>query len=544
MKRAPRLRLGALAVGVAGGALALRLCYLLAARALPLFAHPVLDSRAYLDWAAAIAAGDWLSRHQGVFYQAPLYPYFVAFVQTVFGDGLWPLRLAQALCGSAACGLLVLAGERFFDRRTGLVAGLLLAFYPPLIFTEGLIQKEALAALFTAGALLALARALAEPLCPGRWFVLGALLGLFALLRENTLLVVPVLGLWLAWSRRHREPRLALRSALGLALGALACLAPVALRNLAAGGEFLLTTAQSGPNFFIGNHAGASGTYQPLRAGRSLPRFEREDARLLAEQAAGRRLSAREISVHFWRQGLAFARAEPGAWLRLLALKCWMVCHRAEQADTDDYRLYTERLPLLGLLDRLLNFAVLLALAAAGVVLTWERRGALAPLYLALFVLLASVALFFVFGRYRLPAVPLLALFAGAAPWALKDHLERGHRRRALAGLLTAALAAVASSWPPPASWSAGRGMAYVNLGVAYGEQGRLEEAMAEYRRALELTPDLVEAHLNLGNVLLVAGRLAEARPHLERAFALQPEDPEIRGQLELLREAERKRGD
>ena len=42
-------------------------------------------------------------------------------------------------------------------------------------------------------------------------------------------------------------------------------LAPVALRNRAAGGELVLTTSQAGANFYIGNHPGADGRYQPLR---------------------------------------------------------------------------------------------------------------------------------------------------------------------------------------------------------------------------------------------------------------------------------------
>src|SRR5215218_9227965 len=38
------------------------------------------------------------------------------------------------------------------------------------------------------------------------------------------------------------------------------------------------------------------------------------------------------------------------------------------------------------------------------------------------------------------------------------------------------------------------------NHGIALGSLGRLEEAIAAYRRALAIRPDYAEAHYNLGN--------------------------------------------
>ena len=52
-------------------------------------------------------------------------------------------------------------------------------------------------------------------------------------------------------------------------------LAPVAVRNAALGGGLLPTTYQGGVNFWIGNHDGADGTYQPVSPGKQEPRVER-----------------------------------------------------------------------------------------------------------------------------------------------------------------------------------------------------------------------------------------------------------------------------
>jgi len=73
---------------------------------------------------------------------------------------------------------------------------------------------------------------------------------------------------------------------------------------------------------------------------------------------------------------------------------------------------------------------------------------------------------------------------------------------------------------------------AHCNFGVVLAEQGRLDEAIEQYERALQLQPDFVEAHHNLGNELAAQGKLMEAIPHFERALQLQPDYPEAHNNL------------
>ncbi len=58
------------------------------------------------------------------------------------------------------------------------------------------------------------------------------------------------------------------------------------------------------------------------------------------------------------------------------------------------------------------------------------------------------------------------------------------------------------------------------------GSEEGVREAMAAYRRALELDPDLPDAWLNLGRLLHEHGELAEAERSYRRAVALQPDEP------------------
>lgn len=57
-------------------------------------------------------------------------------------------------------------------------------------------------------------------------------------------------------------------------------------------------------------------------------------------------------------------------------------------------------------------------------------------------------------------------------------------------------------------------------------EDGSPLEARAAYERALELDPELAEAHVNLGRLLHLAGERGRAEPQYREAVRLAPDDP------------------
>jgi lipoprotein NlpI len=65
---------------------------------------------------------------------------------------------------------------------------------------------------------------------------------------------------------------------------------------------------------------------------------------------------------------------------------------------------------------------------------------------------------------------------------------------------------------------------AHNNLGNVLSDQGKLDEALAHFRRALELKPDYAEAQSNLGNVLNEQGKPDEALACYHRALELKPD--------------------
>jgi superkiller protein 3 len=66
------------------------------------------------------------------------------------------------------------------------------------------------------------------------------------------------------------------------------------------------------------------------------------------------------------------------------------------------------------------------------------------------------------------------------------------------------------------------------SLGYEFQFQGRLDEAIERYRRALQVDPDYVEAYINIGVALEMKGQLDEAEGHLRRALQLAPSDANV----------------
>ena len=75
--------------------------------------------------------------------------------------------------------------------------------------------------------------------------------------------------------------------------------------------------------------------------------------------------------------------------------------------------------------------------------------------------------------------------------------------------------------------------LAVINiLGATLQGQGKLQEAVASFDRAIQLNPDFVNAHSNLGNTLRDLGRLEEAEASCRQAISLKPGIPEAHTNL------------
>jgi tetratricopeptide (TPR) repeat protein len=548
-----------LLAGIGLGALALRLVHLAQLRGTPLFAVLIGDGQQYDAWARQIAAGQWMGSE--VFYQTPLYPYLLAIVFEIAGPNLLVVRILQSVFGALSCVLLGLAGWRYFNPWVGLIAAAFLALYPPAIFFDGLIQKSSLDLLLVALLLVLLAEFHHRP--RWKWLVAGgAALGAFILNRENARILYPIVVGWLLIAFRSRpfKSRVAWAALLTASCGAV--LLPVGLRNYHVGGEFLISTSQFGPNFYIGNHYDASGGYEELVPGHGNASYERTDAARLASNAMGRRLSPGEISDYWFGRSMEYIRSHPVNWLGLLGRKFSLIFSATEAVDTESIEVYSQYSDVLRLL-LWFDFGIILPMGIFG---AWCTRGdwrRLSLLYAIIIALAVSVALFYVLARYRFPLVPIVLLFAAAGSWFI--HNERLRRPKEwLPGVVLGALVALACRIPlklahdetyfnvgsrlldvgKPAEAvpllrqavhsSPDFASANFALGEALKATGETESAIGQYAAALRLRPDYAEAHNALAVALRESGHLAEALEHFMRAVQAEPEFAEAHSNLGL----------
>jgi superkiller protein 3 len=74
------------------------------------------------------------------------------------------------------------------------------------------------------------------------------------------------------------------------------------------------------------------------------------------------------------------------------------------------------------------------------------------------------------------------------------------------------------------------------NLGVVLGMTGRLDEAIAEYRKAVDRNPEDLNARNNLATALARQGKLPAAIEELRQVLARDPENGLARANLDTIR--------
>ncbi|MCO8122389.1 glycosyltransferase family 39 protein [Stieleria sp. TO1_6] len=530
--------------------LLLRLVHLFQTQTVPSTLHLIGDAKGYFQWAERIVGGEWYGRE--TFYQAPLYPYFIAVILKCFGSGVTAVRIVQVILGTVSIGLIGATTKSLFDRRSGLIAAVMLAVFPAAIYYDGLIQKTSLASFLLCLFLYWLTPLMGRPggspeevktdqptggtrpsgdVAGWKVIACGITLGCLMLVRENTLLWLPLPLIWIWLGRRDSVSRSqgddwdgrtrTLFSALYCA-GLLLVLFPVAARNASLGGEWSPTTFQAGPNFYIGNNRLANGVYSPLVPGHETPLHERSDAVRLAEQASGRELSAREVSRFYFQKTWQDIRSAPADWLTLLGIKSLMVVNYFEVPDVESMVVYRDYSVVLLMFDRLWHFGVLVALASAGLVLTIDQWRRLWLWYLLIVVLIVAIVGFFVLGRYRYPLVALMIPFAAAGISRTIQAVRSGQTGRLIAAATAALLTAVVCHLPVH---DTGRFAAssFANLGAASAESGDMQQALSLFRRAASEAPSMPEVHVNLGRALLATGQPVNAVSELRLALALEP---------------------
>jgi 4-amino-4-deoxy-L-arabinose transferase-like glycosyltransferase len=345
------------------------------------------DEANYIDTVGRLLGGSGFGRkYAGV----PAYPAFLAVLAAPLPNSVVWVRIAQAVVAALGAGLTFTLAERLLGRDAAIAAAIMYALDPLLVVAAGLLYPEALAAtVMLAAVLFAWDAARRDSLATSG--LTGLLLGLLALFRPVGLVVVPVASVSIALSVRGPPARRILHAGL-VALACVLVLVPWTYRNY-----------------------GVYGRLSPIsRAGTSA-------APVSANEVERRGLTA-ALLYKAWREPLALATrmaSEFGHFWELTPARLATDDPaRREQLHRRDLRLPTA--PIFPRTPRDLvsaaSFGLELVLALAGLVLVWRsRRGEAALLLSVVLAYALGYALFVGKLRYRIPILPLVFLFAGAA---------------------------------------------------------------------------------------------------------------------------------
>jgi hypothetical protein len=496
-------------------------------------ATPKLDAVRYLDWAGDIAGGDVLGRggvvHGEPFLFNPLYAYVLAPLVGVFGRSPAAVVVFQTLLAGATAALAAAAARRLSGTVAAWTAGLAVAFSAPLVHLDGKVAVSGLAAFLVAGAVWSTVpgekpslETSSDASRPGAQVTVfhlapygtGLWLGASVLARPVALFAVP----FAAWLFARR----------GGARAAALVVVPVALcaglsfaRNVAVSGEPVVFTAADGLNLHLGN--GPAARRDGVMASdhfRFSPAAMHEDAKVRVAYELRREPTRSEVSSWFAdlaRRDFAAAPAESLAWC---ATKLRWALGPAEFGSSEDFDVDRPKVPLL-----LLAFVptwLLIALAAAAPIVARRRPELLLGAGALVAAHVVACVVVYPLSHYRSPAVPALAVMAGATVAGCVDQW-RTHRRRVAAAAATAVALAVLAALPPQPGVDA-RQSALRDAGAAM-DRGDLAAADEIARAALVRIPD--QSHLLAVRYAcaLAQKRFEDARAFASKLVSLRPWD-------------------
>lgn len=514
--------LGLVSLGVAA-----RVLLLAELSTLPDWTHARSDEAYYLAAARAWAAGEGCEP----FHMSPLYVVLLATLEGTVGLSPLSWRIAQAVLGLGSALVLAAYARRVWDRRTALWALGLSLICGPLLFYESVLAVATLASTLMIVALYCAERGRGPGLASEPWWAAaGMVFGLAMLARPNAALLVlaAMLCPWMS----PAPLAFRLRRSLTVAALAFAVTLPVTWHNTRCSGEIVWITDTGGLNVYIGNHRGANGLFNvPPRVPEATDLESQARAfTAVAEREAGRTLTRGEVARHWTRATLDEIRADPLAWLRLLARKLVLVFQGEDFSNSRSYAFRDELMHGMGPWLVQWSYLVPLAWLGLGVWLRAPRRHWL-HLSFTLAYIVALVAVF-VLGHYRQVLVPLFVLAAVEGGKALAGSVRTGARTRLLRQLLVVLAGAVCSQWPVyETSWA---DEAFKHA-YALHVQGNTHAAESWYRRALTEAPDHRAARRNLAILYTNTGRTGDAVPLWRELLA----EARARGDAQATAEAE-----
>jgi tetratricopeptide (TPR) repeat protein len=243
-----------------------------------------------------------------------------------------------------------------------------------------------------------------------------------------------------------------------------------------------------------------------------------QDSITAAEKVAGRPLRRSEVSAFWSAKAAAWIAQNPGAWMKLLALKIKNFWNAYQYDDLSIITALRDQ----SIIFCGLGFGLVAALALPGLVIACGKFPAARWLVAALLLHMFSLLSVFVTERYRLAAAPGLILFAAFGIFQLWENLVRARMREAaiFGVLLFGATGFVSLPQKDPSLWA----LDPYNSGLQALDAGDLPLARAKLDRAYAYAPRNAEINFAEGNLSLAEGHVALSKNFYRTTLQLDPQ--------------------
>ncbi len=376
------------------------------------------DQLGFLFFARGFLRGYWpWYAHDPIAYN-PLVTFFLIMTHLVFGENLLISRVLVSTMSAVSVACVYTITKKQFNQPVAVLASLLCALNGVSI-CYGSSLLIAPQATFLNVLMLWFVHRTYKNLSGRNAVILGMLFGVLAFARPTFLLFLPFLFLKMFFVQEQslvRKLRYYSISCLFLFL----VISPVTIYNYYSNPshQFVLLTNSGGFNFWMGNNPKATGNF-----GYHVPLYRETRARIKAADTT------------YFNEVMLFVKEHPLAYLTLQWKKFLMFWRGFEQGNLMSYYYYREHFSTL-LKWPFINFVLIGPLGIIGILLTCKAYRKVYLLHTFVLTQLAANVLFTTSARFRLPAVPIISIFAAYTLYFLSQAVRQQRFRTTLLILL------------------------------------------------------------------------------------------------------------
>ncbi|MCX7757902.1 MAG: glycosyltransferase family 39 protein [candidate division WOR-3 bacterium] len=483
-----------------------------------------VDSFYYHEWAQEILKGNWLGNE--AFFLGPFYAYFLAAVYRLLGLSVLSIQIVQAVLAATNVLLVFLIARKLVNHITGIVAALIYIFTGILLFYTGAVLYVEVNIFFSL-LLVYLLIKLTENYKLIFLILSGVVCGFLIIVRPEFIILLPLLVVYFV---KYIEGK-PIAKYLLFALCAVITFGLVPLHNYIATGEFVPFTTHSGINFYYGNNPQTDGTWRPLQEFQHISDISITKFKYLAQHVNGKVLSPSEMSRYWFYKGIEFIKQRPFSYLKLLLRKLLLFINNYEIPN--NYYFYETRDDSLVLKIAFINYGMVFSTSLIAILFLIKGRKKNYLLFIFIAIYLISSLVFYVLSRLRAGVIPFFIIFTAVFIVEVIKLLQNRNFKKAILLIILAGVLYTITQIKL-VNQNEFRVQGYIQKGNIYQTAKKFPEAVAAYKKALEVAPDNIVAHYSLLQCYISLNRAHDAYNEVQQIIYLANQNPPFKYYQEL----------